>query len=225
MFLFRDSLRLNSQRPARTWFCPQLESLEDRFTPTGPIGRVPAPPPPPPPPALTINVTYNLGRSVTLSGDLTGAANVAYVPINITGKAIGSTATDATGHYSITLIASGLGQVTATTGDGLASASAELTDEPPVITDFEAIEGQDRVWTFRGTVTYFRYFEELTVFFGGQPITLQNKSTTTDAAGYFELVVILNGEINDNGNAWARAESAFGLLSDYAFDYVHQTGV
>ncbi|MFO0879317.1 MAG: hypothetical protein U0840_18380 [Gemmataceae bacterium] len=207
------------RRPGIATFRPTLETLEERVTPTGrlPVG------PPLPPMNLTLNVSYGVGRQVTLSGDLMGSGDVANVAISITGSATGQTSTDADGEYSLTVEASNLGMVTATAGDGLASAWSEITDEPPVITDFEAIEGADRVWTFRGTLTYHRYFDSLQVFFGGQPVSIVNQSTSANNTGYFELVLVLNGQNSDNGQVWAQGQSAFGLLSDMAFDYVHQT--
>lgn len=174
---------------------------------------------------LTINAIYGRGTSVTFVGDLLGVENDAYRTINISGKATGTTMTDENGHYQITLNATGLGNVRAELADEpFIHADVELWDEAPVITSFDAIEGQDNVWRFRGTITYHRFLEDVTIYFGGAPISLQGKSVMVDDLGCFELVVILNGEGTDNGTATAQAVSPYGLQSEVAYDSVFQTG-
>src|SRR5262245_7139178 len=128
---------LPTPRPRPPMARPRLEPLADRWIPasmeftTGPFAA---------PPALLLHARYGMGRTVTLSGDLVGVDDVSDITINISGKATGSTTTDVHGHYTITLQATALGIVTATTGDEQLSAQVTLTDEAPVITAFEACE-------------------------------------------------------------------------------------
>jgi hypothetical protein len=174
---------------------------------------------------LSLSVVYGTGTTVTLSGDLTNTANPANQAIQIVGKASGTTTTDANGHYSITLQATGLGAVgAALANDNRVKATATLTDTAPVITSFVAIEEQNGVWEFRGTITYNRYFDSMTIYFGGQPIDLQNKTTTANSSGSFDVCIQLNGLSSDNGNAAVWAVDPWGLQSNLAMDYIHQTG-
>jgi hypothetical protein len=188
----------------------RLERLEDRNAPA----------------TVTLSVTYNLGRSITLSGDLSGGTpSNAFQTINLGGMVGGTTTTNASGHYEATLIARGLGDVTARWAMGPSNtATFTLTDQAPVITEFVATEGQDHVWTLSGTVQYFRYFDQLTILFGGQPIDISGKSTTADSTGHFSLTVVLNGQSTDNGTASCQAISPWGTKSDLVCDYIFQTG-
>ena len=195
--------------PWRSRFArPLLERLEERDTPS----------------TLTIGVTYGAGRGVTLSGDLSGAPYVAGQMIMLNGPVTTQVTTDTNGHYSVTLQASGLGTVTARTYDNSASASVTLTDVAPVLTDFEAIEGPDHVWTLKGDVSYSRPFTSMTVFFNGQPVSINGKVTYTDGTGHFEMLVTLNGTFSDNGTVYARAMDAWGTYSDSLAETILQTG-
>jgi hypothetical protein len=195
--------------PWRSRFArPLLERLEERDTPS----------------TVTIAVTYGTGRNVTLFGDVSGAPCNAGQMVMISGPATGQAPTDSNGHYSITLQAAGLGTVTARTGDNSASASVTLTDVAPVISDFEAIEGPDHIWTLKGDVSYSRPFDALTVFFNGQPVSITGKVTYTDGTGHFEMQITLNGTISDNGTVYAKAMDAWGTYSDPVAEIIQQTG-
>ena len=54
-----------------------------------------------------LHLAYGAGRTITLSGDLTGTPRPAGQTVMIFGKAGGTTVTDAKGHYTITRQASG----------------------------------------------------------------------------------------------------------------------
>jgi hypothetical protein len=177
------------------------------------------------PSTLTLNVTYDAGRTVTLSGDLTNTPNPAGHLIQLYGQASGSTITDANGHYSITLKASGLGKVGAVLRDDFSTyATATLTDTAPVITSFQAIEEQNHIWEFKGTVTWNRPFGSMIIDFGGQPVSIQNQSTTAKSTGSFDLCLQLNGKSTDNGTVGCWALDCWGVQSQVAMAMVHQTG-
>jgi hypothetical protein len=195
-------------RPAR-FARPCLEALEARDAPA----------------TLTLNVTYGYGKNVTVSGDLTDTSTPGYQLITIQGVVNGQVVTDANGHYSLEATPQYLGSVGARKTDGSSNiATNAVTDMPPVITVLDAIEGAGRMWTIRGTLTYHRPFDTLTVNFGGAPAHINGKTTTASSDGAFTLSVELDGTMNDNGTMWAQAVSVWGLLSERAYETIHQTG-
>lgn len=198
------SLTARSHRLARIG----LEHLEDRTTPS----------------TLSLFVEYECNKTISLYGDLTDTSNPANRTITISGKASGSTTTDANGHFQITLNATELGQVTATADDG-ASASVTLEDAMIVIEDFVAIEDMG-FWNFRGYVLYGRMYNSITVCLNGSPDSIWNQNITvqTDAMGYFEFTIMLNGTHTDNGGVWVWAISPWGTLSEEAHEVVSQMG-
>lgn len=217
-----SSIRRAASSPPRLSSRPSLEPLEYRYALNGPGGIIGVIGPQLP--TLTISVAYGWGRTVTLSGELYGVDRVGGVTIEITGQADGTTTTDSQGNYSITLTADGLGTVYAEAVGTAAQAMDELWDVPPEITSFVATEGQDRVWTLSGTVTYHRPFNSLPVSFGGVPVSIAGGGTSTDSSGSFSWLVRLNGTASDNGLAWAMATSPWGLESEKSYVNIHQTG-
>jgi hypothetical protein len=202
---------------------PSLESLESRYALNGdPFIGLPGPPPPPMP-LLTIEVEYGWGKTVTLSGSLSGVTQVGGVAIDITGQADGITSTDSNGHYTITLTADGLGSVYALAVGTGAQAMDYFWDIAPEITNFSACEGEDRLWTFTGSVEYHRPFNTMAINFGGVPVSVSG-GTAADSSGSFTWMVRLNGTPSDNGLAWAEAISPWGLVSERAYTNIHQTG-
>jgi hypothetical protein len=177
------------------------------------------------PSTITLDVVYGEGLNVTLSGTLSGGG---YQLVEFSGAVMGSVWTDANGHYQVTYMAMGLGDIFARAMDGTSNtASFTLTDMAPQLLSFSAVEGTDNVWTFSGTFTYFRYWESMTVMIYGVPMTISTagQSTQGTANGYFELVRTLCGTQNDNGTVWAKVLSPFGTVSNVIYDSVSQTGV
>lgn len=229
MLGFRSVGRVASS-PRRSFARPSLEALESRYTPDAHLTLelpVPEPEPLPPPsssPVLTISVEYGWGKTVTLSGALSGGTNVGGVAIDISGQADGITSTDANGHYTITLTADGLGMVYAAAVGTDATAMDELWDVAPEVTSFTVTEGAGGVWTFSGSISYHRPFDTMTITFGGVPITVSGGGASANSSGSFTWLVTLNGTASDNGLVWAEAVSPWGLVSDKAYDNVYQTG-
>jgi hypothetical protein len=187
----------------------QLEALEDRNAPA----------------SLTLSVTYQKDTNITLSGDLTGTSNNANQMIHIQGVASGQTTTDANGHFSVALAATALGQVSAMYwGQGIACATATVTDPGPQVDVFQALEGAGNVWEFKGHVDYDRPFTNFTVLFWGSPVSVSGKSATTDSSGNFDVFIQLNGTSSDNGSVAAFTYDAWGTQSAYAYQIINQTG-
>jgi hypothetical protein len=175
------------------------------------------------PSTLSLSVAYGTQRNVTLSGQLTNAPNVGGQTIRIWGVASGTAVTDASGNYSVTLTASGLGQVSAATADMHSNtAHVMLTDTAPTISNFVATESSGDIWTFSGHVSYSHRMQGLTVTFGGQVASLQGQTTTVNASGYFTFTIQLNGTMGDNGMATAVIDDSWGMLSNTAMANVYQ---
>ena len=122
--LFR-SARMSRTPVASRSARPMLEQLEGRAAPAN----------------LTLDVSYGLGTQVTLSGDLTDTPVLANQVIEIDGAVSGTTFTDSTGHFALTVEATTLGDVYADAPDLECNTPwVELTDEVPELTAFEAIE-------------------------------------------------------------------------------------
>lgn len=188
---------------------PRLEALEGRDAPS----------------TLTLSVSYGAGRSVTLSGTLGDHPNPSMQQIDFGGQVGGSTWTNMQGQFSVTLAASGLGDVRATAHDGTSNTpTVTLTDVMPTLT-FNASEGTNHVWTFYGHVTYAgRPTQGMLVYLGGAPVSLTNQTAPVDSAGNYVVNVTLNGTTSDNGTASARALTPWGNFSDFMFADVLQSG-
>jgi hypothetical protein len=185
---------------------PSLEALETRDCPS----------------FLTLSVNYGHQRDVTLSGKLSGTPTPAGQSVQLSGEVNGTAITDANGNYSLTLQAAGLGQVLAQTADHLSNiARAILYDNAPMISSFFGVEGADDVWTFTGTVNY-RDPLGLTIDFGGIR-SLNGQTTTVDSTGHFSFTIQLDGTSWDNGTVTAMTTDWWGLQSNMAEDYIHQT--
>lgn len=97
----------------------------------------------------------------------------------------------------------------------LAGPDRQGTNRPPQIVNFGATEVVGGMWRFTGDV-----IDEapggLTITFGGEPISLQGVTVTTDANGHFDKVVFLNTDGTDNGLASAQTVDGAGQQSNLA---------
>jgi hypothetical protein len=173
-------------------------------------------------PSLTLTVTYGAQRTVTLSGRVTDESPGG-LTVNFTGAAAGSTVTNADGTFSLTLQASCLGPVTATTADcwGVVSAPASvaISSMAPQITKVTCSEGINNIWTFQGKVTDESAYG-LTVTFSGLP-SLQGRTVKVQADGSFTLIVQL--QPGEEGTVQATVNDWWGLASNTAAWIVRQT--
>ncbi len=178
-------------------------------------------------PFLMFMVTYNSQRQITVTGRLTDESPGGRV-VTISGMASGTATTDASGMFSLTLTATGLGTVTASATDAAGHASNSplftLKSVAPHIENFFCSEQPDGWYRFSGQV-YDESPNGLTVSFGGAPITLQGDSCQVLLDGSFAIRIKLNGTQTDEGTATAVVTDWWGLTSNTAQCDVHQSGV
>jgi hypothetical protein len=203
--LFRTPKPVAAKRPTTRL---SLEALECRCVPT----------------ALSMNITYNGGTSVTLSGTLSGTPYAQGQTIQFGGEAWGQTTTDANGNYSITENAAGLGQIGAAVPTLSTYATATLTDSGPQLTSFAAIEQTGSWWEFKGTFTYNYTISGMTLTLNGAPVDIQNVHYSLDSSGTFDEWIQLNGKSNDNGMVACYITDAWGVNSNMGYQEVDQTG-
>jgi hypothetical protein len=173
-----------------------------------------------------MSVNYGTGRNITLSGTLTSSGMGPTPPtqtVNITGKATGTATVDGSGNYSITLTASGLGDVMGQSGDGLSNiVTITLTDTAPVITSFSAVQSLGNQWTFSGHVNY-RSPESLVINLGGDPVSVQGVTAAVNTNGDFSVTVHMSGQPSDNGFVTAVTTDPWGLVSNTMSTYILQS--
>lgn len=166
-------------------FRPQLERLEDRLSPSGFE-------------MLSMNVTYDPNREVTLSGGLFSMSGpVANQTVNFGGVVNGTATTNASGMYSVTLPVSQLGQVTAASADGLSNTmQASLVGGAPTIDRFVAMPQNNGYWMLTGQVIGAPTQGEVVQFDGISAVA--GLTCNVNADGTFStLVLIPNGQGGD----------------------------
>ncbi|HEV3435791.1 MAG TPA: hypothetical protein VG122_00435 [Gemmata sp.] len=106
-----------------------------------------------------------------------------------------------------------------TTGGGTTGVSQSGNPAPPPgapqIVSFGAVEVGQGMWDFTGTVIDANP-AGLTVKFGGEPVSLQGASITTNANGSFDYATMLNTNGSDNGTATAQTTDGQGFVSNLA---------
>ena len=70
-------------------------------------------------PTIDLAVNYNAQKSVTLHGAVTDGTSDVGLTVKFTGSAVGSTTTDSSGNYTLTINADSLGAVTASVTDAI----------------------------------------------------------------------------------------------------------
>ena len=97
--------------------------------------------------------------------------------------------------------------------------TANTAGTSPQIINFTWSEGTGAIVTFTGQVVDSAP-AGLTVNFGGDPVSLENKTATTDANGNFSLTLIMKTNGTDNGTATAQTTDKQGLQSNMAMTVV-----
>jgi hypothetical protein len=196
------------RKPLRRSTTLFVERLEDRLSPSSAATE-----------ALSMNVTYDPNKQVTLTGTLmNGSGAIANQTINFGGVVNGTATTNSQGAYSVTLSVSALGQVTAASADGQSNtASATLAGGSPVVNNFDAMPEGSGLWCFTGSVTGAPAQGEV-VNFGGIP-ALVGKSVNVNADGSFCYYAIVNS--GQGGTATAQAVDWWGDTSPVAADLVN----
>jgi hypothetical protein len=175
-----------------------------------------------PSPVVTLAVTMNGGRSVTLSGVVT-ANNPAGMTVSFTGTGVTSATavTDSTGHYSLTLTAASLGDVHAATVDSLGQTSntaiATIACPAPVISNLTYVRSAGYV-TLTGTVTHPDAVG-MVVTIEGTLLGLQsNPTAVVRPDGTFSLTIA--SATGEQGWAWACCMDCWSQASNEASKYV-----
>lgn len=197
-------------RPAKVGsFRPTLERLESRDCPS------------------TISIFYCYGMQnnmVQIAGQVTNTPTPSGLTVQLTGEVNGTATTDSSGDFHATLSAPALGTVYAATGDGQSNtAQATIMDmAAPAINDFGYMEEPNSYFMFVGHVN--NGYQGEVVNLGGIK-DLQGKTATVDSNGNFQILVQLDGQFDDSGNATAQAVDCWNVASNLASTWVTQTGV
>ncbi len=171
------------------------------------------------PPTLTLNLTMDQQRTITLSGQVSGS-DVTEDMVTFTGVASGSAGPGTNGSFSLTTQASQLGDVQAVVTDvwGQASALAKVTVAcpPPTIDNLEIVcqNQSNNYWTASGTVSS-QSAGGLTVNFSGTP-SFNNASAPVQTTGEFALEIEL-GPQDAGGTVTATVEDWWGQAGEATF--------
>ena len=100
-------------------------------------------------------------------------------------------------------------------GSVLFIVGAGRVDAAPQLVNFTAVAVAGGLWRFTGDV-----IDEapggLLISFGGEPVSLQGATTTTDANGHFDITLLLHTDGSDNGLASAQTVDVVGQSSNVA---------
>lgn len=166
-------------------------------------------------PLLNLTVTQGPDRTFLVSGQVLDESPGGRI-VTFSGAASGSVETADDGSFVVSLLATQLGTLTATTTDpwGLTgSAQALLTNSAPVIEDFEASAQGNRVFVLSGRVVddSLASAAGLTVTFSGLS-SLTGRTAVVQEDGWFYLTVeLLPGEY---GTPMAVTTDWWGTQSD-----------
>jgi hypothetical protein len=170
--------------------------------------------------SLSVSVAQGPRRTVTVTGQVS-CNSPCGLTVTLSGVVSGSVTTNANGTFTYTGPASALGQIQATVTDVwavTATSSTTLTNKPPTIIDFQAINNGNNSWTFTGQVVD-EYAAGLVVRLGGIP-TLDNTgaTATVQANGTFSYTISLPpGQI---GGVTAECIDWWGQASSEATTFV-----
>ncbi len=170
--------------------------------------------------SLTVAAMPGPNHTATVTGQVSGNAP-AGLTVTLSGVVSGSVTTNADGTFTWTGPASALGQIQATVTDAsgvTVAALTTLTDPPPAILNFKAINNGNNNWTFTGQVQD-AYATGLVVQLGGIPsLTTNNASAIVQANGTFSYTIAL--QPGEQGFATAQCSDSWGQSSTQALAYV-----
>jgi hypothetical protein len=173
-------------------------------------------------PGVTLAISYGAGAQVTLTGHVT-SQDPQDSKVSFSGPVTGWVQPNASGNFSYTAQASGIGTVQAIAtdvwGQSSAAATVAVTDTAPIITDFDGTQGTNNNWTFQGDITASS-LTGLTFALAGFA-QLQGVSVDVSPTGDFCFSVQLDA--NANGTVTVTATDAFGLTSNTASALVRQS--
>jgi hypothetical protein len=176
---------------------------------------------PPNSPSLWFSVMNAYQNYVTISGQVSSVdqANNQVIISGVVSASGTPAATDATGHFSLTIYAPSLGNVQVSFTDSWGqntTGTGAVTSDAPIVSNFggecEELDG----WTFTGHVTAPSP-QGLIVTFTGLP-ELEGDTVQVDAQGNFSFSVELQPD--ERGTVTAQTTDWFGQASNIAFTFV-----
>jgi hypothetical protein len=162
---------------------------------------------------LNMQFTYEPNKQVLFTGGVSNTPNPGGQTIQFSGAVSGDTTTSANGSFSVSLPATSLGGVSATSiSQPSNTVTVTLVSQQPVITNFQAINEGNGMWLFTGSVSGPPTQGEVVNFGGIVPLT--GKSVTVNADGTFSFVGMV--AVGQGGTAWAEAVDWWGETSNAA---------
>jgi hypothetical protein len=170
--------------------------------------------------SLDISAAQGPNGAVTVTGHVS-CNSPAGLTVTLSGVVSGSVTTSTDGTFTFTGSASALGQIQATVTDvwgASASSSTTLTNTPPTIVNFRAINNGDNSWTFTGQVQD-EYAAGLVVTLRGIPsLDNNNAAATVQANGTFSCTITL--QPGEGGGVTAECIDWWGQASNQATAFV-----
>ncbi len=168
-------------------------------------------------PTLTLNLTLDDARNVTLTGQVTGP-DPSHDLVVFIGAVSGSVTPNADGSFSLQTEALALGNVQAVVRDSWdqvsAQATATVTNQAPEIVNFKAVPlDVDHAWHFQGTALDESPYH-LKVFLEGTP-SVNNVPITVSSTGGFATDIVLGPK--EQGTVAAEVEDWWGTVSEAVF--------
>jgi hypothetical protein len=172
--------------------------------------------------SLSLSVAQGPNRTVAVTGQVSSSNSpTGGRTVTLSGVVSGSVTTNADGTFAYTGPASALGQIQAAVTDDsgvTVTSSAELTDAPPTIVNFQAVNNGGTSWTFTGQVQH-AYAAGLVVTLRGVPsLDNNNASATVQANGSFSYTIML--QPGERGGVTADCTDWWGQAAGEASDYV-----
>jgi hypothetical protein len=154
--------------------------------------------------ALTLAPTTDTPTQVAAPTNTSQILDPAAVPINA-ADSVASTGTNTGTNNGQSFVPASAAQ----------SNLAPAQNNPPQIINFQGVEVVGGLWRFTGDVID-QAPAGLVVRFGGEPVSLQGVTATTDANGHFDKSVLMNTDGSDNGAAATQTTDGAGVASNIA---------
>jgi hypothetical protein len=200
-----ELLSLRRSRPLRAMI--QVEHLEARWCPDGKTA-----------PTLVFSVVQMTDPGVWIAGQVMGSDN-AYSTVEFTGAVDYSLTTQANGTFSFGCNANYLGVVSGVAWNNLSvqtpTVNHDVTSNDPAFASFNAVRGNNNVWTFSGHVDNEELWNNRVDFYGLPE--LSGQYVFTDDNGNFSLSLYVDP--SHSGMVVAMATDCWGLTG-YGYNLV-----
>jgi len=171
--------------------------------------------------SLSLSAAQGTNCTVTVSGQVFGTSQAGGLTVTLSGVVSGSVTTNADGTFTYTGAASALGQIKAAVTDDwgvTVNSSTMLSDNPPTIVNFQAINNGNNSWTFMGQVQGEDVAGLVVTLRGLASLNNNNVSATVQADGSFSYTITLAP--GENGCVTAECIDWWGQASNEATAYV-----